>query len=154
MNADSLCVECTLHNDPRLLSGIGAVIAHAVRLAGIPDQDQDRIASALAEACEKALRGASGSEAAAGEIKVSAADYPDRVEVKVDSLTRGGADADSSGKKTSGYLSGDSLNRDGDGFGTTLGDAVADRVKCEMQDGYLRLTLTKCKGVAKAGANS
>jgi anti-sigma regulatory factor (Ser/Thr protein kinase) len=150
MNADTLCVECTLHNDPRLFSGIGAVVTHAVRLAGLPEQDQNRISAALAEACETALRAVCGRDDVAAEIKVSAADYPDRVEMKVESLTRGSAATDSSREVAWGNPAVNSPN----GFGAVLDKAVGDRVKCEARDGYVRLTLTKCKGVAKAGANS
>jgi hypothetical protein len=137
MSRDSLCVECTLHNDPRLLPGIGAVVMHAVRLAGLPEQDQDRVAALLTGVCEKALR---GRDDTAGEIKVSAGDYSDRVEVKVESLM--------------GSSAANSLGNSPNGIGAVLDQAVADRVKCEVRDGYLWLTLTKCKGVAKAGANS
>jgi hypothetical protein len=149
MTAVSLCVECTLHNDPRLFSGIGAVVTHAVRLAGLPEQDQDRISAALADACEKALRAVCGRDVAA-EIKVSAADYPDRVEMRVEPLTRGAADVDLPREVARGNPAVNSPN----GFEPVVDEAVGDRVKCEARDGYVRLTLTKCKGVAKAGANS
>lgn|ERR1700735_493800 len=148
MNTDPLCLECTLHNDPRLFSGIGALFAHAVRLAGLPEQDQDRVAAALAEACEKALRAVGGRDDATGAIKVVAADYPDRVELKIESLDS--AAVDSSREIARGNPAVNSPNR----FGNVLEKAAGDRVKCETRDGYLQLTLTKCKGVAKARANS
>ncbi len=123
-------IECTLDNDPRLIASIGAVMAHAARRAGLPEQTQEDIAAAAVEASREVLSAVSGNGSGASAAKLVLDEFPDRLELTIESAT--GAKCDGIRKRLEGK------------FG--------DRVRCEGSDGRLRVTLIKPCGVAKSNS--
>ena len=113
-------IECSLDNDARLLASLGVVMAHAARLAGLPEETQEGIASVAADASrEMAASNGTGSGGAATKLVVD--EFPDRVEVTIGS---------SAASKSEGILK-------------RLEGKIGDRIRCESRDGHLRVTLRK-----------
>jgi hypothetical protein len=48
-------IECTLDNDPRLIAGVGALIAQAGRYMGLTQHDGEGVAIAAMQACREAF---------------------------------------------------------------------------------------------------
>jgi hypothetical protein len=79
----SFHVECTLHDDPRLMVGITEIVGHAAERAGLSEKEQKDFKAAVVEACREAflLAHRGGTSAT---IKLAAADLPGRVEVTIE----------------------------------------------------------------------
>lgn len=131
----------TLHDDPRLIAGVVAIVSHAAERCGLSSKAQEGLASAAVEACRETfpLLNSNGVQAAA--LKVIVADFPDRVEVTIehsgeplpaaglDTFCGGGAD-----------LSPEALSK-------ALQKTNVDRVQYETKEGRSRTTLIKyCDG--------
>jgi hypothetical protein len=123
-------IECSLDNDPRLIASLGAVIAHAARRAGLPENTQEELAAAVVEASRETLTAGSGNGSGASSTKVGLDEFSDRLELTIELAAS--AKCEEIRKRLEGK------------FG--------DRVRCEGSDGRLRVTLTKPCGVAKSGS--
>jgi hypothetical protein len=129
MNADpdrmarNARIACALHNDPRLIAGVAAAVAHVARRAGLPERAEADISTAAAEACRETFLLLDCQRGPAPTIHLLIADFSDRVEVTLESS-----------EKISKVLEGD----------------LVDRVECETRDGRSRMTLVKYCDAAKS----
>jgi anti-sigma regulatory factor (Ser/Thr protein kinase) len=140
-SAKTLWIECTLQNDPRLIPGLAAVVTHAVRYAGLSEQEQADVSTAVVEACRETFRRLRPKDNSAAAIKIFVADFADRVEVKIES----------SGETAPGDL--DWLRKDAGtrkvGGPRPMEGTLVDRVQYEARDGRSRITLVKFCGASK-----
>jgi len=125
-------VECTFDNDPRLIASIGAIISHAAKRAGLPEKTQEHVASAAVEASREMLISANGKGSGASNTKVLVEEFPDRVEVTIES---------SAAAKPEGILK-------------RLEGTVTERVRCDGREGRVRVTLAKSCSTAKSGSTT
>jgi hypothetical protein len=123
-------IECHLDNDPRLLASVETVIAHAAKLAGLPEDTQRILGAAIFDASREMARSGSGSNPAGAPTRLTVDEFSDRLEITIDSAARGNSD----------------------GFCKQLEGKTGDRVRCDARDGRARVTLLKPCGVAKSSA--
>ncbi len=81
-------IECALDNDPRLMASIGAVISHAAKRAGLPDQTQEDVAAAAVEASREMVIAGRGNGSGASTTKLVLDEFPDRLELTIESSAR------------------------------------------------------------------
>lgn len=137
MSTDPSRTELTLHDDPRLIAGVAAIVSFAAHRCGLSSGAQAGLAAAAAEACRETfpLVNNNGSKDAA--LKVIVSDFPDRVEVAIEhsgeSLPSAGLDTfcDAASAGSQAGLSG------------ALQKTNVDRVQYETRDGVSRTTLIK-----------
>jgi hypothetical protein len=144
MTTDPARTECTLDNDPRLIAAVGAVILHAAWRAGLPDPEQEKLAAALVQTCRELFPARDALQESSSVIKLVTLDFPDRVEVTIES-SGGAQPAAPSGVSTNGAAA-----KASERIRKTLPRGLVSRVRSETREGYLRLTLLKQAGVAKA----
>ena len=125
--AENARIASTLHNDRRLLAGVSAIVAHAARRAGLPEQAQAEFAAAAAEACREAFLSCESDGGSSCAIQLVVADLSDRIEVTIESWARAGEEVAKRVK----------------------GEGV-DRVDRETRDGRTRMTLVKYHDAAKS----
>lgn len=82
--APTIRIQCTLHNDPRLIVGASAIAAHVARQRGFSERAQEDLAAAAIEACREVFR-FRPNRGSLPTAQLSAASFPDRVEVTVES---------------------------------------------------------------------
>jgi hypothetical protein len=123
-------IECNLDNDPRLLACVETVIAHAAKVAGLPEDTQQMLGTAIFEASREMARSAQGANLAGTPTRLIVDEFSDRLEITIDSAARGNPD----------------------GFCKQLEGKTGDRVRCDSRDGRVRVTLVKPCGVAKSSA--
>jgi hypothetical protein len=141
----SLRIECTLHDDPRLMVGITEIVVHAAQHAGLSEQAQENLRAAVAEACREAFLLARDKVDMSATVKFVAADFPDRVEVTIEPPQ---------GARSAGAGS--------PGVGAQGAEAVANSptaargvgVQRDVREGRICLTLAKSNGGANSGAAS
>jgi hypothetical protein len=80
----SLRIQCTLHDDPRLMVGITEIVAHAAQHAGLSEQAQENLRAAVVEACRETFLLARDKADTSATLKFAAADFPDRVGVTIE----------------------------------------------------------------------
>jgi anti-sigma regulatory factor (Ser/Thr protein kinase) len=148
MNTDGARIECTLDNDGRLILAVGTVVGHTAQRAGLSDEVQRCLAAAVVQACRETfavVNNHGGPSQQDSSIRITAVDFPDRVEVTIeysgDELARSALD---------------SVRRCGveepkDGASSLPQDALPDRVQCETSHGRSRMTLVKYHGPVKSG---
>ncbi len=124
-NSDrALRIQCTLHCDPRLISGATAIVTHVALQAGLAENEQTELTSAALAACRHVSGSPHNGIDPPREIQIDAAAFPDRVEVAVEFS--------------------------GNGVSGSLEALAVDRVSQENVDGRARLTLVKYSNAAKA----
>jgi anti-sigma regulatory factor (Ser/Thr protein kinase) len=123
-------VECTFDNDPRLIVSLGAVISHAAKRAGLPEQTQQEVATAAVEASREMLISANGKGSGASKTKLVVEEFSDRLEVTIES----------------------SACARPEGIRKRLEGTVTDRVRCDGREGLVRVTLLKSCSAAKSGS--
>jgi anti-sigma regulatory factor (Ser/Thr protein kinase) len=123
-------IECNLDNDPRLLACVETVIAHAAKVAGLPEDTQQALGTAVFEASRELARASLCANLAGTPTRLVVDEFSDRLEITIDSSARGNADE----------------------FCKQLEGKMGDRVRCDSRDGRVRVTLVKPCGVAKSGA--
>jgi anti-sigma regulatory factor (Ser/Thr protein kinase) len=136
-------IECTLHNDPRLIAGVAAMVAHVARRAGLSERAGEDVSTAAAEACREAFLRCNRQGAPSSPIKLAIADFSDRVEVTIESS--GGA-LPAAGPPA---LRKGAAAKAGKKIGKPLGGDLVDRVERETRDGRSRVTLVKYCHAAK-----
>jgi len=135
-------IQCTLHNDPRLIAGASAVAAHVAQHGGLSERAQEDLAAAAIEACREVfrLRPNRGSLLTAQLI---AASFPDHVEVRVESSaargTVGPAPRAKRPKKSA------AAKKD-----KAFASALVDGVQQETREGRACITLVKYGGAVKS----
>lgn len=140
MATDPTQTEMTLHDDPRLLPGVAAVVKFVADRAGFAHQEQERLAAAIVEACRETFSLLDGGDS---PIKLVVADLPECVQVTIEHsgslLPTAGLDsfaATAAGEESAGIS------------GALLTTGV-DRVKYDTHGGRSRMTLIKyCPGAA------
>ncbi|MGA8768682.1 MAG: hypothetical protein WB559_16830 [Candidatus Acidiferrales bacterium] len=123
-------IECALDNDPRLMASIGAVISHAAKRAGLPDQTQEDVAAAAVEASREMVIAGRGNGSGASTTKLVLDEFSDRLELTIES----------------------SVSARLEGIRKRLEGKFGDRVRCEGREGRVHVTLVKPCGVAKSGS--
>jgi len=123
-------IECTLDNDSRLLASLGVFMAHAAQRAGLPEGVQESFARAGAEVSREMAAQSDGRGTSTMHLVVE--EFPDRLEMAFDST----ADSNAGG------------------ICKHLKNQVGDRIRCELRDGAVRVTLLKPHGEAKSGPHS
>jgi HPt (histidine-containing phosphotransfer) domain-containing protein len=122
-------IECSLDNDPRLLACVEAVVAHAAHMAGLPDETKQLLGSTVFGASRQLAHPLNGS-AAAVPTRLIVDEFSDRLEISIDSASPANTE----------------------GLCKQLAAHAGERIRCESQDGRIRVTLLKPCGVAKSGA--
>jgi hypothetical protein len=139
-------VEMTLTNDARLLAAVDTIINQMALSAGFAEQAKD-LAAATIQICQQTflLGGVKGD--ASSPIHVGVANYPDRIEIVVQS---NGVDvADKSLKTTDNAAkAGEEKIRE------VLESVPVDRFQFETLEGRQRITLIKYCGAAKSRTNA
>jgi anti-sigma regulatory factor (Ser/Thr protein kinase) len=133
-------IECTLHNDQRLITGLAAVIERVALHAGLSEREQQEISTAAVEACGETFARADARKEPASEIKVFIADFPDRIEIKVES-----ADAPISARSAK-------MPKDVPASHKNLRlmeGKLVDRVQDDARDNRSRITLVKFFAASK-----
>jgi hypothetical protein len=137
-------IECTLNHDPRLLSGVTAVVAHVARRAGLSERVGANISAAAAEACREAFLGLNSQAAPPSSVKLVAVDFADRVEVTIETAAQTLPVASPRAPRESAGT------RTGEGIGKSLEGDLVDRVERETLSGRSRVTLVKYCDAAKS----
>lgn len=114
-------IACTLHNDPRLIAGVAALIAHVARRAGFSERAEADLSTASMEACRETFLQLASHAGPPASITMAIEDFSDRVEVTIESSAKA----------------------------LPLKGELVDRVECETHDGRCRVTLVKYGNAAK-----
>lgn len=128
--AASYETECTLHEDARILAGVKAIVSHAAERAALSDEAQRELCGAVLETCRRMFSLAGGSGEAQQPIRLTTANFPDRLQVTIETSGESPLTNAASASKAAGEIRG-------------LPAAVVDRAECEIRDGRMRATLTR-----------
>lgn len=144
MSADSEPVsriECKLNEDPRLIAGASAIVAHVARRAGLSAAAAAEIAGAASAACTAVFQAIGGGKASAS-LKLAVAEFPDRVEATIEPAPEDwkALRTSSSKGRPAGFA---------EQIRQRLKGAALDGLEAESQDGVPRVTLVKSSGAAK-----
>jgi anti-sigma regulatory factor (Ser/Thr protein kinase) len=132
----SVQVISTLHDDPRLLIGAGAIAGHTAHEAGLAEQVQEHLAIATREACSEVFALAHPDEKQPPEVTVTASRFSDRLQVTVElSVGVASTEVNSAPKKAS--------TGDGKQGGKRLDERLLDQVRRETHDGRPSIVLVK-----------
>jgi hypothetical protein len=123
-------IECSLDNDPRLLCSVETIVAHAALRAGLPQDVQQQIAAAAGGASREMAKSSNGTAASPATTRLVVEEYSDRLEVTFDSPAASNSD----------------------GLRKRLASNLDDRIRWDLHDGRLRLTLVKPCGAPKSGS--
>jgi hypothetical protein len=141
MSADPARTELKLHDDPRLMAAVGAVVCHSAQRAGLPAEAQDGLAAAVIEACRDTFPLVQSDGRDDASLKVAVEDFHDRVEVTIE---HSGEALPTAGLDT--FCGGAGLGAT-TGISGSLQDTRVDRVQYETREGRSRMKLTKyCDG--------
>jgi len=124
-------IECNVDNDARLLASLAAVMAYAAARAGLPEESREDFTSAAAAASREMAGSGNGSEAAA-ESRLVIDEFSDRLEMTIDGLAA---------SKSQGICK-------------QVKAKAGERVRCEMRDGRVLLTLLKPCAAGKSGSGA
>ncbi len=132
----SVQVVSTLHDDPRLLTGAGAIASHTAHEAGLTEQVQEHLAIATQEACGEVFALVHSDPKLPPEVTVTASRFPDRMQVTVElSVGVTSAEVNSASKKAAAG--------DGKQGGNLLDERLVDHVQRETRDGRPSIVLVK-----------
>lgn len=129
-------IECKVDGDPRLLAGAAAIVTHMAQRAGLAERATSEMSSAAMDACNAILQDAGDRANARPRVQLSAAEFPDHIEVSIRLLyhvTNAGNSQQSSG------LSSDLAEK----LRRRLKNAAVDGVNVEVIDGIPSITLVK-----------
>ena len=132
-------IEVTIENDPRLMTGVSAVVSHAGHFAGLSAGAQTALASAVTDACKETFPLLNGRDSS---LKLIVDHFHDRVEVAIEHsgepLPTAGLDSFCAGAARSGSSA----------LSAALLSTHVDRVKYETRDGRSRTILIKYRAGA------
>lgn len=146
MTTDPGRVEFNLHDDPRLIPAVGAIVCHAAQRAGLSPAAQDGLAQAAVEACRDTFPLVRDHSHDHPEIHLIIEDFPDRVEVTIE---HSGEELPTAGLDT---FVGDATVQPVTGISHALQNTNVDRVQYEKREGRSRMTLIKYCGGRRAKA--
>ena len=141
-------IECTLHNDRRLIAGAAALAAHVARHAGLSERAQQDLDEAVTEACREAFQLSGGARRTGATIHLTVGSYPDRVEVAVE-YPDGKSAAGRPASRRSGAAAGESAR----GHLPAAGLPV-DHIERATLEGRCRMTLVMYSGAAKSSSRT
>ena len=146
MTIDPTHTELSLHNDPRLMAAVGAIVSHSAQRAGLTSEAQEGLAAAAMDACRETFPLLGNQASNNSALKVIVEDFHDRVEVTIEhageALPTAGLDSFCGGGSDSAMA----------GISNSLQDTRVDRVQYETQNGLSRMKLIKYSGGRKATA--
>jgi hypothetical protein len=144
MTTDPTHTELSLHNDPRLMPAVGAIVSHSAQRIGLSSEAQEALAAAVMDACRETFPLLGDQDGNNSALKIIVEDFHDRVEVTIEhageALPTAGLDSFCGG-------GGDGAMA---GISNSLQDTRVDRVQYETNDGRSRMKLTKYSGGRKA----
>ena len=144
MTIDPSHTELSLHNDPRLMAAVGAIVSHSAQRVGLASDAQEGLAGAVMDACRETFPLLGDLDGKNSALKVIVEDFPDRVEVTIEhtgeALPTAGLDSFCGGGNEGAMP----------GISNSLQDTRVDRVQYETKDGLSRMKLTKYSGGHKA----
>jgi len=127
VTADPARTELKVHNDPRLLAAVGAIVSHSAHRAGLPREAQHGFAEAAVEAVRETFPLLGNDSTGDRDLRMVIEDFPDRVQVTIE---HSGESKPSAGLDTfAGSAS--------------LQDTRVDRVQYDTHEGRSRMTLIK-----------
>jgi hypothetical protein len=135
-------IECKLGDDPRLIAGAAAIVAHIAGRAGLPEDFAHDISAAASEACTQTLLACRKREGRPSGIRFAAANLAGRIEVTVERSPE--PPEPSGGAERAEQLSGCA-----DEIRHSLKGAAVDQVNLEMGESGPRVTLVKRFEAAK-----
>ncbi|MGA3294722.1 MAG: hypothetical protein ABSE45_12165 [Candidatus Acidiferrales bacterium] len=136
-------IACTLTNDPRLIVGASAIPAHVARQAGLSEKMQEDLASAAVEACRETFGLGRASRNSPSAAQLTAASFPDRVEVTIELSV---APRPRASKARAKPVAKNASKKDR----KPLESALVDHVQRETRDGRPCIRLVKYGGAAKS----
>jgi hypothetical protein len=137
MTTEVARTELVLHNDPRIMAAVGAVVSFCSGRCGLTAEAQDALTSAAVEACKETFPLAPPDETGDPTIKMVVSDYPDRVEVEIQHK---GEPKPSAGLDS---FAGNLQAVGGGALSAALQKTSVDRVQYDTKDGVTRMTLIK-----------
>lgn len=146
MTTDPARTELKVHNDPRLLAAVGAIVSHSAHRAGLPHEAQKGLAEAAVDACRETFPLLGNDNSDNRELCMTVEDFPDRVDVTIEHT---GEAKPSAGLDT--FVGGPKEGAAG-GISDSLQDTRVDRVQYETVEGRSRMTLTKYRSGSKTNA--
>jgi hypothetical protein len=142
MTIDPFRTELSLHNDPRLMAAVGAIVSHSAQRVGLSSEAQEGLAAAALDACRETFPLLGNQDGDDSALKVIVEDFQDRVEVTIEhageALPTAGLDS---------FCGGDGSMA---GISSSLQDTRVDRVQYETQNGRSRMKLIKYCGERRA----
>jgi hypothetical protein len=144
VSTDQARTELKVHDDPRLLAAVGAIVSHSAHRAGLPQEAQKGLAEAAIDACRETFPLLANQNSANRELQIVVEDFPDRVQVTIEhsgeALPTAGLDSFVGGSKE-GVA---------EGISNSLQDTRVDRVQYETHEGRSRMTIIKYRGGHRA----
>jgi hypothetical protein len=144
VTTDPSRTELKVHDDPRLISAVGAIVSHSAHRAGLPREAQQGFAEAAMDACRKTFPLLGNDNSANRALRMVIEDFPDRVQVTIEhsgeSKPTAGLDSFAGGPK----------DRVAGKISASLQDTRVDRVQYETHEGRSRMTLIKYRDERKA----
>jgi hypothetical protein len=133
-----------LHNDPRLLAAVGAIVMHSAHRVGLAQEARQALAEAAVDACRETFPLLSNENSGDGELLMVVEDFPDRVQITIEhsgeAAPTAGLDSFVGGAKA-GVAA---------GISNSLQDTRVDRVQYDTHEGRSRMTLIKYRDGRKA----
>ena len=144
VTTDPSRTELKVHDDPRLISAVGAIVSHSAHRAGLPREAQQDFAEAAMDACRKTFPLLGNDNSANRALRMVIEDFPDRVQVTIEHSGES--------KPTAGLDSfvGGPKDRVAGKISASLQDTRVDRVQYETHEGRSRVTLIKYRDERKA----
>jgi hypothetical protein len=144
VTTDPSRTELKVHDDPRLISAVGAIVSHSAHRAGLPREAQQGFAEAAMDACRETFPLVGNDNSANRDLRMVIEDFPDRVQVTIEhsgeSKPAAGLDSFVGGQRehVAGKIS------------ASLQDTRVDRVQYDTHEGRSRMTLIKYRDERKA----
>lgn len=135
-------IECQLDDDPRLIAGARVMVTHVARRGGLSDSSVEQIADAAGDACAAVFGALRQSPTRAAALRVTAAEFPDRLEVTLQPVLKSQATHAPALPLTLGPEFADDIHQ-------KLKHAAVDGMDVGLQDGVFRVTLVKYCSTAK-----
>jgi hypothetical protein len=144
VTTDPSRTELKVHDDPRLISAVGAIVSHSAHRVGLPREAQQGFAEAAMDACRETFPLLGNDNSANRDLRMVIEDFPDRVQVTIEhsgeSKPTAGLDSFVGGPRehVAGKIS------------ASLQDTRVDRVQYDTHEGRSRMTLIKYRDERKA----
>ena len=127
--------ECVLHEDARIIAGLRVIISHAAEQAALSERASEDLVNAVLKACQGMFAALRDAKASDQTLRVASTNFPDRVEVIIE---------------TSGKISPVVV----DETRKTVAALNVDRAECEIIEGRLRVTLSKYADGARSNTQA